>query len=344
MPSLPEDVLIEILEWVYRASQTKKIDYPTLCAASLVCRSWQPLTQRLLFRRVQQRHGDVHLLIDIFQQNRSLGQHVRALTVQSDNALDTTTLLEFCPYIIELKLKGPWSRSLSYRLDHVTSRLRALDLHIAVLDVGHNLDVSALLQLWPSVQFLLLSSGYRRAWSHHPSTSLRGLKITATLFYSRVIDTIIPSNLDTLREIEVDDDIPFQPLTPPITRLLTRVGPRLTSLSGPYPPHVGLHEHLGSLEQVIFCALPNTPYTFPKHVRHVGYHRHETGEPFEISELPKFLVALEILPHLQLVTVTRALQEDVLATLETMCRPRGVEFFVYPDAESFRRSRNVDWI
>ncbi|KAI0041772.1 hypothetical protein FA95DRAFT_653525 [Auriscalpium vulgare] len=49
---VPLDVQVIVIEWVYRSSQHQEIDYPTLRACALVCRSWTPVAQRLLFRRV----------------------------------------------------------------------------------------------------------------------------------------------------------------------------------------------------------------------------------------------------------------------------------------------------
>ncbi|KAI0063181.1 hypothetical protein BV25DRAFT_456984 [Artomyces pyxidatus] len=341
MSALPCDVNIDILEWVYRTSQAKKMDYSTLCAASLVCRSWRPLAQRLLFRRVRQRQGMPHILINILRRNRALGRHVRSLTVQS-HAVDMADLLECCPGTVELILEMP-QITLSY-LSNAAPRLRALDLQINVLDVRGAGDVGGLLEVWPSIRFLVLTDNYlpsRRRFRD----PLCGIKMSKSLFHNRLLDLLILPGLSTLREIEIDDSIPHYPKAP-VNAWFTRVAPLLTSFTSYFPPANSLHEHFESLEKVVFCSLPDWSFWFPPHVRHVGYHAREGTEPARVEgrALARFVDALSALPSLRLVTVTRVSRKSIFSVLEETCRTRGAEFIVYPDAASFPRPRNVDWI
>ncbi|KAI0063131.1 hypothetical protein BV25DRAFT_1915457 [Artomyces pyxidatus] len=337
MPALPWDVYVEILEWVYRASQAKEIDYPTLCAASLVCRSWRPLAQRLLFRRVRRRLGEEYLFTNILQQNRSLGQHVRSLNV--GYSVDFADLLECCPNTTELVLELPLSKA---EIESAAPRLHALNLQIAVLDLHAAWDIDALLELWPSTSCLLYDYGHIYWSSRTPLWGpLISLKIPAAVFAQSYLDELVPPGVDTLREIEIDGFIPDR-----VPEWFARAGPHLKSFTARFPAFPSLRRHFGSLEQVVFSALVCFGYTFPESVRHVGYHCDgtELSTYCDHRGLPQLLVAIKALPHLQLVTATRASRKDVLAAIETVCRQRGVEFIIYPDAESFPRPRNVDWL
>ncbi|KAI0043019.1 hypothetical protein FA95DRAFT_503791 [Auriscalpium vulgare] len=110
MVIIPLEIQLLAIEWVYRLSQHLETDYDTLLACALVCRTWRPIAQRLLFRRVprqprSQKRFDgsplgFKLLVDTLRACPHLAAHVRSiyLTLDSPDAVDAA-LLEVCPHI-----------------------------------------------------------------------------------------------------------------------------------------------------------------------------------------------------------------------------------------------------
>ncbi|KAI0043281.1 hypothetical protein FA95DRAFT_1682001, partial [Auriscalpium vulgare] len=138
MVVLPRDVHVEIIDWVYRNSQHIKVDYRTISACSLVCKTWTTPAQRLLFRCIWPRDMTAVLrtldqLLPVLQQNHILGTYVRNTSVflGSPNTIRTENflaLLTLCPNVTSLYITAISHLSTSSNLDRY--RLRALQLRI----------------------------------------------------------------------------------------------------------------------------------------------------------------------------------------------------------------------
>ncbi|KAI0045449.1 hypothetical protein FA95DRAFT_1680452 [Auriscalpium vulgare] len=129
---VPLDVQVIVIEWVYRSSQHRAIDYPTLCACALVCRSWTPIAQRLFLRRVPvpdpyievQRFPQIIIdfILRTLRAAPSLAAHIRsvicnlAVAFDSDAEDDDVTVLALCTNTDSILFKRPLSHALVSRL------------------------------------------------------------------------------------------------------------------------------------------------------------------------------------------------------------------------------------
>ncbi|KAI0045144.1 hypothetical protein FA95DRAFT_1561435 [Auriscalpium vulgare] len=82
--TLPLELQLEIIKLVYIASQAHDIDYATLSACALVCKSWTAVAQSLLFRRAP--------LSDSGAPHSKLNRLVRALSGKSPHRESTLGL------------------------------------------------------------------------------------------------------------------------------------------------------------------------------------------------------------------------------------------------------------
>ncbi|KAI0046735.1 hypothetical protein FA95DRAFT_1679551 [Auriscalpium vulgare] len=345
---VPLDIQLLLIEWILRLSQSTIIDYTTLRACALVCRAWTPTAQRLLFRRIQREplqycHYNIHLLVPTLCTRPHLATHVRSILIAwppypASYAADCLRLLELCPHVERISFfdSEGHGKALSAELD---AHMHAIQLRPVVLETSF-LDehtCRSLVNMCSGARVLILNDGYA-----HP----------------------LPATVEAL-QILADDPQHCLPLAQPLPALrsltvicpawsdtvlcghLTSAGilPQLRTLqiSGAFPPAEILAQ-LGQLRTFVVDELPKAPpIALPAPLRHFGYHIW-AAEPGVLVLAELVVNPLRALPDLQLVTVTRRIEQHVRAALEGMCRDRGVDFGVYALPSSFQEPRNIDWI
>ncbi|KAI0048878.1 hypothetical protein FA95DRAFT_1557453 [Auriscalpium vulgare] len=349
MASVPLDVQILVIEWVYRSSQHARIDYATLCACALVCRA-TPIAQQLLFRRILRNPlGDHYheppLLIRTFYARPSLAAHVRHIQVGwpmrissfDDAILD---LLELCPHVQGISFLSLMStRSLSPELE---ARLRSIPLRPVVLEmIGQQPPVSNILQMWPGVRVLMLSVPDARSLPVRVPSSVQALTLLAGDDVRRCLSPSEP--LPELHNLMLLSPV-WSNAAWCAHLLAVGVLPqmRILRIRGEFPPQDVLQQ-LTRLESLVVQEPPLQAVTLPSPLQHFGYHCAPSG-PTKLARAEFVAHALRALSDLRLVTVTRSVARDMHAALQCMCRRRGVDFATYETPECFPRPRNIDWI
>ncbi|KAI0038790.1 hypothetical protein FA95DRAFT_1613100, partial [Auriscalpium vulgare] len=336
--ALPYDVYVEIIDWVYRASQHTAVDYKTLSACSLVCKAWARPSQRLIFRRTWATELGLELSTARKRQlflaicgSPILGTYVRTLDVDFDVssfpsghiANSTTNLLSVCTNITGIAIHSKYF----YNMSTLVQNLRKLDLRIKDLRIIGQFDViGPLVDLWPDLTCLdIVHHIHRNRSPPTPSKFTRAVAIRWGL-----PTCVFPSTSDVLREVEVSD----ARVNPSgLNRFLsTPALENITSLvlDGAIPRKSVL-DRCPKLETLVFAVCPASSTSLPVTLRHVGYHARTADSERRITvDVQHLVAALRGLPALQLVTATRALSKRTLAKLKRGCHMLpGVEFATY---------------
>ncbi|KAI0041142.1 hypothetical protein FA95DRAFT_768736 [Auriscalpium vulgare] len=343
---LPLDVHILIIEWIFRLSQHIIIDHTTLRACALVCRAWTPTAQRLLFRRIRCTSLDdsqcnIQLLVSTLSIRPHLAAHVRYIYVtwptDPPEYVDVCLrLLELCRHVegVSFLKWGAYNfTTLSTGLD---ARLHAIQLRPVLLDVDGILDYtisSSIARMCPGPRVLVLTANY----DYPLPPTLEALEILA----DRAHGCLSRSHpLPALRYLCLIS--PSWPGT--LDRHLNSTGilPHLQSLQiqGIFPPPEVLNQ-LAQLRTLVVSELPGQHVDLPPSLRYFGYHAWGAS-PDARSELAAGM--LHALPGLQLVTVTRGVEQHVRIALERMCHDRAVDFGIYETPFHFQEPRHIDWI
>ncbi|KAI0045439.1 hypothetical protein FA95DRAFT_1607684 [Auriscalpium vulgare] len=339
--NIPLEVQIIVVEWVFRSSQHGTIDYPTLCACALVCRSWTPVAQRLLFRRVPvpkpyaEYFRIPQIVIYLLRTLRTaphLAAHVRSVICSSPVEFDPDSVdydaavFALCTSVDRIIFMGPVIPALVSRLP--TLPVRPTSIFVS----GEVSLVNRVINIWPSVRVLEVDALPWETPIHVPSA------VQAISSHRSVLRWTAPA--PELHDLEWRDkppshmDIPFS--------VLSQV--RTLRLTGPFVPAPAVLEQLVELESLVIECLPVTAsLTLPRSLRHFGYH---SGIfPYERDEDMRTLMdAVRARPGLKLFTATRGSSEAVLKRFRSACREVGVEFWVYKEAACFPHPRHVDWI
>ncbi|KAI0045570.1 hypothetical protein FA95DRAFT_1607607 [Auriscalpium vulgare] len=347
--SLPYDVHVAIIDWVYRGSQHAAIDHRTLSACSLVCKAWTAPAQRLIFRRTWTRHPIVNFvkldrLLPTLKANPLLGTYVRSICIvidvdgDSSVAPDYLALLALCPGVTALSaLVIGVSRS----FDVLLEQLRAMHLPLTYLRMnGGRSIVPQFASLWPGLQCLdvLGRTG--------PDVPAVGPPMQLTIPRSARLDCSKTENAWVLEDADVSVLRELELASARWDNLNTRALDNLTSLvlDGPLPPQ-SILDRCTRLEKLVFAEDPVVPVVLPRTLRYVGYHEVSTRDRLTADVDLRYLAdALQSLPILSLVSATGESSTLSLALLRTKCKELGVEFVLYDDRRMFRRMSNVDWI
>ncbi|KAI0041121.1 hypothetical protein FA95DRAFT_1611246 [Auriscalpium vulgare] len=360
MATVPLDVQILIIEWLYRSSQAQTIDYSSLCACALVCRSWTPTAQRLLLRRApcplswcdHSWHFTIPLLLRTLRANSYLATLVHSvhLTLFARTASDSDgpeiELLQLCPNIAGIS-NSIILTECDDRLTSLEPRLRAIPLRPVFLQVGDSERTicNRIVQMWPSLVSLDI-----KTWCYeneallpiHLSSAVQSFTLSYAL--DPDIAILAPENgLPALRTLELVyptwSDVQWSDVQCRTIHEL-QVLPQLhTLILGRIPPPKILTQ-LSRLKTLVFNCLPAEPVSLPQTLQHVGYHADSYAWE-KAKDVMLFAPALWALTHLQLVTVMRCSRQTLL---KKACRERGVEFRVYKTTEHHPRVPNVDWI
>ncbi|KAI0039826.1 hypothetical protein FA95DRAFT_982226 [Auriscalpium vulgare] len=360
MAALPLELQIKVVEWVYRASQDTEIHYATLRACALVCRAWTTTAQRLLLRRLPfpihfstDTHHRAVLLLRTLRERPLLAAHIISVKFDLANldAVDLddpcSTLLKLCPRIACIRASCSFDTPRNYDL-HVQRRslgmrLRSLALQPVVLRVAGNKEsVNYLINIWPTVRVLDVST-WRRQRRDGPS--ICNLPFVEALSFSDIsaFDLKSPeASFSALREME---------LKPGWSTDFRRVfgsgvfaGIHSLRIHGPCPPPE-IFRHLVHLTRLAFTELPQGDPSLPQTIRHVGYHVNRLIMRLEhTKDIKPFAAALCALPDLQHVNATPFLSPLHMATLEEVCRGRGIDLEICGELHSLWRPINIDWI
>ncbi|KAI0053510.1 hypothetical protein FA95DRAFT_753661 [Auriscalpium vulgare] len=330
MMTIPLELHVVIMEWVYRLSQYDGLDYNTLRACALVCNAWTPTAQRLLFRRVPRLHSmpnrlvcTAATLLPILHTHPHLAAHVRFvdLVLPPAAAADTASvaLLELCTRVEGIILvkhlySGAWDPDLE-------ARLRAMPLQPVFFKVaGHHEPVGRAIEVWPSVRALVVNMwhSYGGGASSHPIHVPGGLRALS----SHVDDIewlLTPgSKLVALREL----DLAVPTWTDARCRYLTASGVlpqlRVLTIVGDLCPPQNILGQLTRLEHLVVGELPAQDFDLPQSLRLLGSCR--------LFEAQFLVAALRVLRNMQRVTCMVEPSEDKRMAIECVCRDRGIEF------------------
>ncbi|KAI0039634.1 hypothetical protein FA95DRAFT_1002214 [Auriscalpium vulgare] len=351
MANTPLEVQMLIIEWVYRLSQSKTVDYATLCACAMVCRAWTYTAQRLLFRRVPRARTNTNtprsipLLIRTLRTTPRLSAAVHSIVLnfrsnKSTSAFsDDVALLELCPQV-----QGIW---ITDRTDSkevypaLEARLRALQLNPVFLhSYGQPSFIALLLRTWPNLRALDVDG-----CNIDQLTPISGTKAlhALTIFELDSLAWLLSPQNDfaALRDLELINLLWYDAAWKELH--ISGVLPQLRTLrvEGSFPPQQFL-ERLERLESLVFTDLPTEDAAFPPSLRHAGYHGRDTSQT---DGMDRTVAALGTLANLQLVTTTRRAPKVQIKALESVCRDRGVELEIRQRPEDFPCPRwDVDWI
>ncbi|KAI0048637.1 hypothetical protein FA95DRAFT_1026508 [Auriscalpium vulgare] len=301
-PLLNLDVIFRIIEWVYDLSS--KVDYDTLRACCLVCTTWRPIAQRMLFRRLEEiKTSRILCFLRSLQRNPRLRPYVRTLTLDIQKSEDTrgcplspslaSDILAHCPNVTKiLILSDDHDMSIPYP---EISRIQALDLNVVALHYRDGPPLNLLVQLlsiWPSVRSLSLDN----LWWRPIPPSWRPSPLAAFACISSCTFSALP-------------------------------GPVILS-------------HFTALQEIFLQSLPRDPFTLPTSIWHIGFYRCAIAI-IRHRYLVHLLSAAESLPLLRLVSTTReSLHPEDIEYLAAACRTHGWDF----DSDSHYASMDVDWI
>ncbi|KAI0045137.1 hypothetical protein FA95DRAFT_1561426 [Auriscalpium vulgare] len=375
-PRLPIEMQEEVVKAVYRNSQAHEIDYATLATCSLVCQSWRPVAQHLLFRRAPSptatrpttKHSFTYFILALII-NHHLGRHVRSLTIDlypnfksrtdgyvaPDNLSVWLWIMRICRNVKQLTFVGPWLATVA---KHGSNLYYFCDLDIKpatlnFVEVLQPVHARALLTIWPGVRCVSISGAEEIACLVPP------LPWTAPVQLSRVEINVAAlegtgdaTNLDAQTE---DTDVA-------IRRLVAAPGKywewtagdaggvlaaQIKSLVTTAIPPMHILDRFVRLEELVFHVLPEEPFTLPASIRQVGYHAKLDIDSPRYNALVSHVVAAVAARrggNLQVVTATMRTAKTVLSALEDACRSCGIAFVVHDEVEWFSCERNVDWV
>ncbi|KAI0046750.1 hypothetical protein FA95DRAFT_1606642 [Auriscalpium vulgare] len=329
---VPLDVQLLVIEWVFRSSQHKHIDFATLRACALVCRAWSRLAQRLIFRHIRctdlrGESCDIHLLVRTLILLPHLAAHVRYIKAAwpshpPDYSDVCLSLLELCRHVEGISFMGRDynNHSLTAELD---ARMRAIPLRPVLLEtIGLAKAICrTILDMFPGARVL----GFRTDYEHPLPPTVNALEINAHSAHQYLSHLHPLPALCSLCLIT-----PWWPGGTLGNHLISSgVLPQLRYLEiqGLFPPQEIL-EQLFQLKTLVVSMLPEQHVALPPSLQHVGYHIDYLS--CGVAPAAEIVVnPLRVLSELRLVTVTRELKNRVQAALETMCRDRGVDFGIY---------------
>ncbi|KAI0047563.1 hypothetical protein FA95DRAFT_1679004 [Auriscalpium vulgare] len=343
--SLPYDIYVEIIDWVYRSTQhCLRVDYRTLRACALVCKVWTSPAQRLLFRIIYPEMLKPALL-NALQHNALLGTHVRSIEAFNYGTIDKAfALLALCPSLSALSLCTTGEPSDTIIL---VERMRGLCLQLKHLDirVDHLQCALPFVRIWPDLQSL-------KVYISHPEHDVPDItpplktprRVAVNLTYPETARWLLEAaDTSALRELQVSGfdrwDLRFMyalSRTPALENLKS-----LFLIDGALPPQ-DVIVCLVRLETLVFALCPAEDVVLPQTLRHVGYH----AIPRDVWRPPirYLLKTLQGLPVLHLVTATTELLTTDLKDLTRACEDMHVDLELYSSYRMHRRMHNVDWI
>ncbi|KAI9507501.1 hypothetical protein F5148DRAFT_1204341 [Russula earlei] len=363
VPALPLELVYKILREACELPP-RAGDRHLLCACAVVCKSWHPFAQSLLYHSLTVENSRVyvsrtpgtvgpaallyrsHLLrftrsltvriidefaatLPLFSEEGVPGGHPECVRIP-----DFLSLLAHTPALRSLRLSVSWSRKDTCSFEpSILDWLSSLVIPIEVLDLkyGRPFDsplVYDLVRLWPTIRALHVRTDYGGPLPERPSVRLRELRLPITSLAS-VIEWFLPPpsqhDRSELRILELYEIPPEGGAA-----ALSAHGPNVSSLTLTRQPASGLAEIFPNLEEFVIAGpFWSSPLpTLPKTLMHIRLQAHAFMSD---SFLPAVAAAIPTLASLRALSIEEALTTDKnFPTLWETCREHRIDVLVNP--------------
>lgn len=362
VPALPLEIVDKILREACELPP-RGADRRLLSACAVVCKSWQPFAQSLLYHsltvenslaHVSRNPGTLgpgalihrsHLLT--FTKSltiRVVDEFAKTLPVFAEEGIpggrpesvriaDFVTLLAHSPGLRHLRLSVAWSRKERCSFEPwILDWLSSLALPMEVLDLKYDRHADSplaydLVRLWPKIRALRVRTDYDLPLPERPSTRLRELRLPVTSLPAVIewfLPPVSPHDRSQLRVLELYE-IPAGARAP-----LSAHGPNVSSLTLTRQPAsgLGLADLFTNLEEFVIAGpFWSSPLpTLPKTLMHIRLQVHAF---ISDSVLPAIAAAVPSLGNLRALTLEEAVTKDkCYPTLREACATNRVEILV----------------
>lgn len=364
VPALPLEIVDKILRETCELPP-RGADRQLLSACAVVCKSWLPFAQSLLYHSLTVENSRFHVSrtpgtlgpaallhrshLLMFTKSliiRVVDEFARTLPVFTEEGIpggrpecvrlaDFLTLLAHSPGLRHLCLSVAWSRKERCSFEpSILDWLSSLALPMEVLDLKYDRHADSplaydLVRLWPKVRALRVRTDYDLPLPERPSTRLRELRLPVTSLAAVIewfLPPIAPHDRSELRVLELYE-IPAGARAP-----LSAHGPNVSSLTLTRQPAsgLGLADLFTNLEEFIIAGpFWSSPLpTLPKTLMHIRLQVHAF---ISDSVLPAIAAAVPSLGKLRALTVEEAVTTDkYYPTLREACVTNRVEILVNP--------------
>ncbi|KAI9467362.1 hypothetical protein BJY52DRAFT_65233 [Lactarius psammicola] len=360
VPVLPleiiEKVLREACEWPLNGAERQ-----VLTAGALVCKSWLPLAQRLLYHSLivensltdAFRNPGTFLPEALFHRSHLL-RFTRSLAIRVPNEFAVTLplfsegdapkgsrecvqipdfffLLAHTPRLRYLEIGVGWAESNIFPFEpHVLDWLSSLMLPIEALDLKsatfNSTFVNDLVNIWPTIRALSVVAGYLTLPLEGPSISLHQLR----LFYpysATVINWFLPPPLpneqSNLRFLELYE------ILDEALPVLSVHGPSVSTLTLTRQPAFEIAHLFTKLEELVITGgFWSSPFhSLPKTLQHIRLHFTGVMSDPAVAAIAQ---VFSTLPDLRVLSIAEALTSNKdYPDLQEACEAHGVKILVY---------------
>jgi hypothetical protein len=362
VPAVPLEIVDRILKEACELPLRKK-DRQMLSACALVCKSWLPFVQSLLYHSLTVENSRLYVSrtpgtlgpATLFHRShllmftQSLTIHVidefaATIPLISEEGIlggqlpcvripDFLSLLAHTAGLRHLRLSVLWSRRDRCSFEpSILDWLSSLALPMEVLDLKYGRPLASplvydLVRFWPTIKALRVDTNYGKPLPQRPDLRLRELRLPITSL-TAVIEWFLPPppplDRSNLRFLELYE-IPGDGRA-----LLSRHGPNVSSLTLTRQPLFDLADSFTTLEEFVikgpFWSKPLP--TLPKTLKHIRLQVHAFMSD---SVIPAIAQGLSGLPNLRMLSIEEALTPDkYYPTLQEACKRHNVKILVNP--------------
>ncbi|KAH9960402.1 hypothetical protein BC827DRAFT_391433 [Russula dissimulans] len=365
IPPLPLELIYKILRETCELP-LRGPDRQLLSACAVVCKSWLPFVQSLLYHSLTVENSRVyvsrtpgtlgpaailhrsHLLrftrsltvrvidefattLPLFAEESNPGGHPECVRIP-----DFLSLLAHIPTLRTLRLSVFWSQKdrCSFELP-ILDWLSSLVLPVEVLDLKYSRPsdsplVYDLVRLWPKIRALRVRTDYGSALPERASLRLRELRLPITSLAS-VIEWFLPpfasASQHDLSDLRI---LELYEIPDGGRGPLSVYGPNVASLTLTRQPASGLADLFPNLEEFVIAGpFWSSPLpTLPNALMHIRLQAHAFMSD---SLLPAIAAVIPSLARLRALSIEEALTTDEhYPALREVCEARGVEVLVNP--------------
>ena len=360
-----DKILREACEWPLSGAERQ-----VLTACALVCKSWLPLTRRLLYHSLivegsracaSRKPGTLgpeallrrsHLLgfvrtlsirvIDEYTATLPLFSDISQGSQECVRIPDFLSLLAHTPRLHNLRLSVDWAHKHVHSFEpHILDWLLSLALPIEVLDLKYGRPFDSplfyeLVYIWPTIRALRVLTGYNGLPPERPSIrmSLRELRLPITSL-ATAIEWLLPpppaNEQSNLRFLELYE-IPEE-----ARAVLSVHGPSVSTLILTRQPAFELTHLFTNLEELVLAGpfWSNPLPAFPKTLKHIRLQVHAFMSDGVVAA---FAQVVPMLPDLCVISIEEALTFDKhYSELREVCENHRVEILVN-SVESYGRT------
>jgi len=363
IPGLPLELIYKILRETCELPP-RGADRQLLSACAVVCKSWLPFVQSLLYHSLTVENSRVyvsrtpgtlgpaallhrsHLLrftrsltvrvidefaatLPLFAEEGNPGGHPECVRIP-----DFLSLLAHTPALRTLRLSVFWSQKDTCSFEpSILDWLSSLVLPVEVLDLRYgrpsdSLLVYDLVRFWPKIRALRVRTNYGSSLPERASLRLRELRLPITSL-ATVIEWFLPLSASQhdrsdLRILELYE-IPDGGRGP-----LSVHGPSVSSLTLTRQPASGLADLFPNLEEFVIAGpFWSSPLpTLPNTLMHIRLQAHAFMSD---SLLPAIAAIIPSLARFRALSIEEALTTDKnYPALREVCEVQGVEILVNP--------------